>query len=150
MIKKFDHSFFKVVLIAVFRNYYYLNFTDGSPDEPLLRIVIIWRRDTSHIKYEWLTEPWSPDGNMNDTKQRLEETIMRLLKSSEALTYEAVVKDLLDEHAQGIFAKIVLKLLIMADIVYEGMTRDQILPAISIVGTVVFIIGAGYFMAYLV
>lgn len=56
----------------------------------------------------------------------------------------------MDEHAQGIFTKIITKLLIMADIVYEGMTRDQILPAISIVGTIVFIVAAGYFMSYLV
>lgn len=56
----------------------------------------------------------------------------------------------MDEHAQGIFTKIITKLLIMADIVYEGMTKDQLLPAISIAGTVIFIIAAGYFMAYLV
>lgn len=82
----------------------------ASTGHPLLRIVIIWRRDTSHVKYEWLDSEWSvqqdtggdqQDGvaaqsesaaNINDTKQRLEETISRLLKSTEALSYEAVVK----------------------------------------------------------
>lgn len=64
---------------------------EGSPEQPILRIVIIWRRDTSHIKYEWLSEAWGDDSG-NETNQRLEETIGRLLRSSEALSYEAVVK----------------------------------------------------------
>lgn len=55
--------------------------------EPLLRIVILWRRDTSHVKYEWITDKW----DLNDTTQKLESTISRLLRSSEALSYEAFV-----------------------------------------------------------
>lgn len=77
---------------------------EGSPSEPLLRIVIIWRRDTSHIKYEWVQGEWgdgevdpqssqaaSDENSFNDTRQRLDDTISRLLKTSEALSYEAVV-----------------------------------------------------------
>lgn len=33
---------------------------------------------------------------------------------------------------------------------YDGMSKDQILPALSILGTIVFIIAVGYLMAYLV
>lgn len=92
----------------------------------------------------------SNTNSINDTKQRLDETLSRLLKSSEALSYEAVVKDLLDEHAQGVFSRIVTRLFITADIVYESLTKDQLLPILSIVATIVFIVGAGYFMSYLV
>lgn len=63
-------------------------FLEDNFIEPLLRIVILWRRDTSHVKYEWITEKW----DLNDTTQKLETTISRLLRSSEALSYEAFVK----------------------------------------------------------
>lgn len=69
--------------------------------DTLLRVVIIWRRDTSHIKYEWVNgaslhnhqqENETLDHNFNNTKQKLDDTIQRLLRVSEALTYEARVK----------------------------------------------------------
>lgn len=65
---------------------------EGQSIEPLLSIVIIWRRDTSHIKYEWLSEKWETEKDLNHTTLKLESTISRLLKSSEALSYDALVK----------------------------------------------------------
>lgn len=65
---------------------------DGAYVEPLLSVVIIWRRDTSHIKYEWLSDKWDVEERLNDTAEKLENTIGRLLRSSEALSYEAFVK----------------------------------------------------------
>lgn len=65
---------------------------DGEDVEPILRIVIIWRIDTTHVKYEWVRDKWESEENFNDTTQKLETTISRLLRSSEALTYEAFVK----------------------------------------------------------
>lgn len=68
-------------------------FVDGREVEPLLSIVILWRRDTSHVKYEWLNEKWEADETkLNSTTMKLESTISRLLRSTEALTYEALVK----------------------------------------------------------
>lgn len=42
------------------------------------------------------------------------------------------------------------KLLLTADFLKESIGKDQILPAISVLGTILFIIGGGYLMAYLV
>lgn len=123
---------------------------EGEDLTPLLSIVIIWRRDTSHIKYEWLPNKWELEDNLNDTVSKLDHTISRLLKSSEALTYEALVTDLFDEHAKGIIGRIITKLLVFSERMYDGLNKEQILPALSIIGTVVFIICVGYFMAYLV
>lgn len=77
---------------------------EGSPLEPLLHIVIIWRRDANHLKYEWLPTGWfeatRSDAQWNETRQSLEQTIQRLLRTSEALPYAAEVGELTDEHAQ--------------------------------------------------
>ncbi|XP_969135.2 dnaJ homolog subfamily C member 16 isoform X1 [Tribolium castaneum] len=123
---------------------------EGEDVEPLLRIVILWRRDTSHVKYEWVNDKWEWENNLNQTTQKLESTISRLLRSSEALTYEALVNDLFDEHAKGIFGRIASKVGTFVESVYDGLSKDQILPALSIVGTIIFILAVGYFMAYLV
>lgn len=71
----------------------YILFIEGREVEPVLSVVILWRRDTSHVKYEWLNEKWEADETkLNTTTMKLENTISRLLRSTEALTYEALVK----------------------------------------------------------
>lgn len=124
---------------------------EGSPEETVLHVVILWRRDASHIKYEWLPHTWdsSKSQEWNETRDRLESTIQRLLHSSEALTYEAVVKELIDEHAQGLMSRILTKLLIAADFLRDNMTKDQLLPVLSVFATIFFIAILGYTMAYL-
>lgn len=73
---------------------------NSGPDEPLLKIVVIWRRDTKHVKYEWIhdailvetTNIAEDENSFNKTKQKVDETIQKLLKATEALTFEAEVK----------------------------------------------------------
>lgn len=132
--------------------------------------MIIWRKDTSHVKYEWVKNKWQLEPNLNDTTRFLDNTITRILRSTEALSYEAFVKvlnktfyakllyliklhlnqDLFDEHAKGLLGKIFTKLLAFSENVYEGMDKTQILPLLSVIGTILFILIVGYFMAYLV
>ncbi|XP_055385041.1 dnaJ homolog subfamily C member 16 isoform X2 [Condylostylus longicornis] len=131
----------------------------GSSDDTLLRLVIIWRRDTSHIKYEWVTgtrlsiqkrENESDEQTFNHTKQKLDDTIQRLLRASEALSYEALVKDLLDEHAQGALGKVLNKLLFFVDYLTDNIGQEHILPALSVLATIAFMFLVGYLMVYLV
>lgn len=122
---------------------------EGNIMEPILSVVILWRKDTSHVKYEWVPDKWDVK-NLNDTQQKLESAISRLLRSTEALTYEAFVKDLFDEHAKSIFSHIFSKILQFIENTYDGMTKDQILPTVSVIGTLLFILAVGYLMAYLV
>lgn len=71
-----------------------------------LRIVIIWRRDETRIRHEWLAEPWPEEGEaiqsesvvegndsrLNRTQRHLADTLRRLLRPSEPLSYETIVK----------------------------------------------------------
>lgn len=73
-----------------------------------LRIVIIWRRDETRVRHEWLPEPWpeedvdvtggegivegGSDSRLNRTQRNLADTLRRLLRPSEPLSYETVVK----------------------------------------------------------
>ncbi|KAG5889837.1 hypothetical protein JTB14_023162 [Gonioctena quinquepunctata] len=123
---------------------------EGEMIQPLLRIVIMWRRDTSHVKYEWIKGKWEMEKNLSDTSSLLEKTISRLLRSNEALANEALVKDLFDEHAKSTIVKIINRIVQFVETTYEGVGKEQLLAFVSILGTILFILAIGYFMAYLV
>lgn len=88
---------------------------EKSPLNPLLHVVIIWRRDASQVKYEWLPNGWQDaikdDHTWNETRQNLEQTIQKCLKASESLPYTAVVGELADEHALVLFTILMLFIL---------------------------------------
>ncbi|XP_066588233.1 dnaJ homolog subfamily C member 16 [Prorops nasuta] len=127
---------------------------EGSPLDPLLHIVIIWRRDANNLKYEWLPNGWinavQDEHQWNKTRQTLEQTIQRLLRASEALPYAAVVRELTDEHAQGTVEKLIKRALLTVDYLSDNFTKEQILPLISLLATLMLIGAAGYGMSYLV
>lgn len=56
----------------------------------------------------------------------------------------------MDEHATGVLGRWLNKLLIFGICIYDGLDKSQILPAVSVIGTLIFIVAVGYFMAYLV
>ncbi|KOC69315.1 DnaJ like protein subfamily C member 16 [Habropoda laboriosa] len=127
---------------------------EGSPLEPLLHIVIIWRRDANHLKYEWLPTVWieaaQDETQWNETRRNLEQTIQRLLRASEALPYAAVVGELADEHAQaGTVDKLIGKALLAVDYISDSLTKEQILPLVSVIATIMLLGAAGYGMSYL-
>lgn len=127
---------------------------EGSPMEPLLHIVIIWRRDANHLKYEWLPHGWveavQDDRIWNETRRHLEKTIQRLLRATEALPYAAVVGELTDEHAQGTVDRLIGRALLAVDYISDNLTKEQILPLISVLVTLMLIGVAGYGMSYLI
>ncbi|XP_015605119.1 dnaJ homolog subfamily C member 16 isoform X2 [Cephus cinctus] len=127
---------------------------EGSPIEPLLHIVIIWRRDANHLKYEWLPTGWietaQDENQWNETRKNLEQTIQRLLRASEALPYAAEVGELADEHAQGTVDRLIGRALLAVDYISDSLTKEQLLPLISVIATLMLIGVAGYGMSYLV
>lgn len=166
----------------------FVNALSNGSEDTLLRLVVIWRRDTSHIKYEWVSgihmhikhlENETNEQSFNATKRKLDESIQRLLRTSESLSYEAEVKvidcslfaprfqfilalrlpnflfafslqDLLDEHAQSIFVQIFNKLLLLLEYFGDNLGREHVLPVLSVFGTIGFIVAIGYLLAYLV
>ena len=86
---------------------------EGVTIDPLLRVAILWRRDLSRVKYEWLESEWSPDSgdessaaSVNSSHDSLRTTLQRLLTSNEVLTLETEVGKLSDEHVQSLFVRV--------------------------------------------
>ncbi|XP_013775072.1 dnaJ homolog subfamily C member 16-like isoform X2 [Limulus polyphemus] len=124
---------------------------EGAPEKPDLHVVILWRQEFDKVRYQWLEAKWSikPDA-MNNTKKKLEENLQQLIQTTEGLPYHAKVASLSDEQARGLFSRIVNRLIIMGDVLRDNISRQEVLPAISVVLSVAFIIIVGYVMSYLV
>lgn len=86
---------------------------------------------------------------MNSSKENLEATIKQLLQTTEPLPYNTVIRELRDEHELNIIARIANKLLLLVDSVQERITKEQVLPVISVILTAGFIVLVGFGMTYL-
>lgn len=58
--------------------------------------------------------------------------------------------ELTDEHAQGTVGRLIGKALLAVDYISDSLTKEQILPLISVLATLMLIGAAGYGMSYLV
>lgn len=56
----------------------------------------------------------------------------------------------MDEHAQSTIVQIVNKFFLLVEYFGDNMSREHILPALSVMATIVFIIVVGYVLAHLV
>ncbi len=116
--------------------------------DPALRVAILWRQKESKIKLEWLRHRWEDGGpdSQNHSEDELRKTLQRLLTSSsdsEMLPYEAEIRELFDEHAQSLFARIAVRMMDTMEVIRESVTREEILPAISLIATVGLIMAGG-------
>ena len=60
-----------------------------------------------------------------------------------------MIGELIDEHTQGVVSRLLSKLLLTAEYLNENLGKEHILPALSVLATVLVILAAGYFMSYL-
>jgi hypothetical protein len=107
-----------------------------------VNLAIIWRKDVNNLKYEWLSRPWTSKSE-NETEKELRTVLQRLLSANEVLTHEAIVHQLFDEHAISLFVKMTNKLIEAVEAIHENITQDEILPSLSLVATVIFILIGG-------
>jgi len=124
--------------------------TEGSGgEEPTGRVLVLWRRGQGSVKFEWLSNEWEAGPN-NASEDELKASLKRLLSANEVLSEEAVIEQLIDEHASTIFARIAARMIEFSEILRDNVTKDELIPAASLVVTVGVIIAGGYVMSYLV
>ena len=64
-----------------------------SPADTDLHIVILWRKDRSHLKFEWFQEVWHDSADkQNYSKEALKSTVHRLLHSNDPMPFETEVQ----------------------------------------------------------
>ena len=70
----------------------------------------------------------------------LQATLERLLSPNEILSHEAVLQELLDEHATSLPFRIIHRILDSWDWLYDNLTKDEILPMLSLIGALSFVV----------
>lgn len=68
---------------------------------------------------------------------------------AQAMPHEAVIGELIDEQAQGFISRMLTRLMLTFEMMRDNLDKEHILPAVSVIATVVVILAAGYLMAYL-
>merc|ERR1712152_91885 len=111
--------------------------------------MVLWRRGADQVKLEWLQNKWDI-GPSNSSSEELQSTLQRWLSANEVLSGEAVLEQLVDEHATSVFARIANRMIELSEILRDNITMDELIPAASLVATVGVIIAGGYLMSYLV
>ncbi|CAG9585841.1 unnamed protein product [Danaus chrysippus] len=126
------------------------------------RIVVIWRRESSRIQYEWLKESWPSCGRcqgeegvryqekMNRTQRALDEMLKRLLRPSEVVAYEARIQELVDESSPCGARLVMARVSEWIERAMSALKSHHALSALSVLATVALVLAAGYFMAYLI
>jgi len=129
------------------RQQQFLSAVSQDGQNPELGVLLLWRRGEEKAKYEWLENSWAENNNSMD---ELKETLSRLLSANEVLSGEAIIEHLVDEHASSIFVRIANKMIEISEILRDNITKDELIPAASLVVTVGVILAGGYLMSYLV
>ena len=158
-----DHKFSKEKVSFVYvlkerQSEFVKSLVTGLTQDDQKNVAIVWRTEENNIRYEWLDVEWPAsfqndpiqEETLNETKRVLKKTLQNLILGNELLNHEAVVKELFDEHATSVFVRIANRMLEIIEILRESVTKDELLPALSLVVTVGFILIGGYVMNYLV
>lgn len=110
-----------------------------------LKIAILWRVEKHEMKYEWLETGWELNNEKLCTsalKTRLE----LLLSTDTIMPYKTVPPKLFNEHGLGLLTRIGNKLLIWADRVWSYTSLLDNATWITMLLSLVFVCGMGYFM----
>ena len=93
---------------------------------------------TKPVLFQWLDGAWHSAYDvenaeqLNATKQALRRTLVQYTGGGgggqDLLTREAVVKELIDEHATTLFVRVVNRLFEALETIRENVTKDELLP----------------------
>ncbi|XP_014664478.1 PREDICTED: dnaJ homolog subfamily C member 16-like [Priapulus caudatus] len=122
---------------------------DDRLNDSVASVVIMWRPSEDKVKYEWVESGWSADPEFR-SQEHLDTAIRSFLGGGCELTREAMLKNLIDEHAKSVVGRIVSRCLSLYEYIVWDITRDEFLPLFSIIISIAFILVGGYVMAYLV
>nr|XP_043066068.1 dnaJ homolog subfamily C member 16 isoform X2 [Drosophila bipectinata] len=126
----------------------------GFKESNIPHIVVLWRRDDKHLKYEWIFGVAKGNSSAtgilaNSTKHEVSRTVRRLLKSSESFNYEAVVQ-LFNEHSEGKLSMWLSRIIYLIDSISDQVENEHLLAALSLLGTIALMLAVGYLLMYFV
>ena len=114
-----------------------------------IQLILIFIKLIYNFFFNWNSTWEDRHSNENENKNaELKSILRRLLSANEVLQHSATIRDLVDEHSTSVFVKIASKIFEFVEIIHENITTDEILPSLSLVVTVIFILIGGTISHY--
>uniref|UniRef100_A0A915D6Q0 J domain-containing protein n=1 Tax=Ditylenchus dipsaci TaxID=166011 RepID=A0A915D6Q0_9BILA len=114
-------------------------------------ILVLWRYEYVKAKYSWIPSVWSVDPEiMHKSFETLKEHLYLLSRGTLRMDHTAKIVSLVDEYAPTWFTSFSRTLVRMAETVWFHITKEEALPILSVMGTLLFIFFVGYGLNYLV
>lgn len=116
--------------------------TPEDNSEISLHIAAMWRMDYKKVKYGWLLgddiDDWK---DYNTTKDRLDAGLRSLVNDPyNNLLYDTALKGFSDEYIQSLGVRIINRIFMHLEMAQQSLSRQHILPAVSLICTVIIII----------
>ncbi|WAR14033.1 DJC16-like protein [Mya arenaria] len=110
-----------------------------------LKVAILWRVEKYQLKYEWLETGWQAEQRARCSKA-LDSRLNVLLTTDTVMPYNIVPPELFNEHGLNLLTRIGLKLLSWAEKIAGLLNMLDSTTWITLLLTVLFVGGMGYFM----
>ncbi|CAD5206907.1 unnamed protein product [Bursaphelenchus okinawaensis] len=106
--------------------------------------LVMWRHEYVKAKFVWM--PIDVDQSL----AQLRTVVENVFRGDIRITEVATVTKMLDEFEPSLFTKFSRRIVRMALTLWFHLTKEDVLPVVSVVGTMVFILLIGYVLNYMV
>lgn len=125
------------------------------PPKPVGTLLLVWRTHADQFQYKWMTRHFLPDTAVDDANSsfsELDQLLEQLVKlpDSEQLPQRVVFSgQLRDERAASLLRRVLARAYRALQYVRMRLGRDQLVPALSGIATLLVLVAGGYLMAHL-
>ncbi|CAD5210104.1 unnamed protein product [Bursaphelenchus xylophilus] len=116
----------------------------GHLDSEHKSFLVVWRHEYVKAKYVWI--PINPSSSIS----RLKSEVEKVFRGDVRITELANVAKLIDEFEPSFFTKFSRHVVRMALTLWFHLTKEDILPIVSVIGTMLFILVVGYLLNYMI
>uniref|UniRef100_A0A915PC95 J domain-containing protein n=1 Tax=Setaria digitata TaxID=48799 RepID=A0A915PC95_9BILA len=109
-------------------------------------LLILWRYDQKKARFAWLNEGWYLKESISGSSLELE--LEAYVKGIAKLDYQATLKPVLDEYQPSWFTRISRAAVRLFEATWFSLTKEEALPLLSALGTLLIIFLIGYGLSY--
>lgn len=121
------------------------------PKDPESHVVVLWRKEYNRILFEWMASKWdvSDPSNLNHSQIELFNLLNKLTQTTHALSNNARMVDLIDEEASCFLGRIMKKFFILTDRIGDNISKQDVMPFLSVLASFMFIGLIGFIMHHM-
>lgn len=121
------------------------------PKDPESHVVILWRKEHDRLLFEWMTSKWdvSEPLTLNRSQVELFDLLNKLSQTTQAMSNNARMVDLIDEQESCFLGRVMKKFFILTDRIGDNISKKDVMPFLSVVASFMFIGLIGFIMHHM-